>query len=177
MLLNLSLPYNSRFVSELLSHYPNIFKTKLSLLFLTTSHVPISHHPHVLCLFWLYDKHKSLAFQKCPHAPVPSEWAGSSTCVSAQLADFLRTQCPDQKSMPWQAAWRAQQPKRRKASTEESCPSSQHRNSVGGAQVPETVPTGLLAWHPTCTRPRQSELSETGSRLATQAGQGQYCPC
>lgn len=139
MLLNLSLPYNSRFVSELLSHYPNTFKTKLFVLFLTTSHVPISHHPPFSAC--LYDKHKSLAFQKCPQAirvggqlhSCLSRISGvRGACVSALPAGFLRTQCPDRNSMAWQAAWRAQQPKRRQArSTEEFCASSQDRNSLG----------------------------------------------
>lgn len=43
-------PFYSRFVSELLSHNPNSFKTKLSPLFFDTSHVPISHYLPVFYL-------------------------------------------------------------------------------------------------------------------------------
>lgn len=143
-------PYNSRFLSKLLSHYPHGFKTKLSPLFLTISHVPISHHLPVFCLLV---KHQSLAFQKCLLAVK----AGSQlhfclfqisrvhvACDSALLADFLGTQCPDQNSMPWQTAWRALQPKRSKACFK-SNPALPSKTEIiwVEARIPKTVSTGL----------------------------------
>lgn len=113
-------PFNSRFVSQLLSHYPNRFQTKLSPLFFDYLPCAISCHPPGFCLLI----NKSLTFQKCLlaikagrqlHFCLFQTSRVHVACDSALLADFLRTQCPDQNSMPWQAAWRTQQPKRSKA--------------------------------------------------------------
>lgn len=69
-------------------------------------------------------------------------------CDSALLADFLRTQCPDQNSMPWQVAWSAQQPKGVKL-VSQSNPALPSKTEIVWveAQIPETVPASpCLAW-------------------------------